>query len=191
MHTTLGRASSLLRRTSSTTQNLELDSTLQSSAASANPFLKVNPTRQRLSTASLHSRDLLRQLSKERLIVRCSPVSARKSFQRRSLLRLTLPSAPSTTLRRALRLLHLVRRIPSLRIPSQESSHFGRVESRDCRRWCSALCGCSSIAGVAALGGALCPEIAWLLGWLGLRLVCLRLLGGRGRGGVGAVLGCS
>jgi hypothetical protein len=193
MYTTLGQDLSLLRRLfSSTSRNLERDITFPSSAARANPFLKVNTFRHGLSTASLHSRDLLRKLSKERLIVRCSPTSALEPSKKRTPLRLTLASAPSTTLRSTLCLLHLVRRVPSMRIPSQESSHFGRIESRSCRRWrSSAFCGCSSIAGIAALGGALRPEVAWLLGWLGLRLVCLRLLGGRGRGGGGAVLGCS
>ena len=63
----------------STSRSLEPDITLPSSAARANPFLKVNTFRHGLSTASLHSRDLLRQLSKERLVVRCSPTSARQS----------------------------------------------------------------------------------------------------------------
>lgn len=65
----------------STSHSLELASTLQLSAASDNPSFKVNPIRHRLSTTPLHSRDLLRQLSKERLVVRCSPISARQSFK--------------------------------------------------------------------------------------------------------------
>ena len=175
----------------STSCSLELDFFLQSSAACANPSFQVNTDRHRLSAASLHSRDLLRQLSKERLIVRCIPTSARQSFRRRTLLRLTLARAPSATLRSTLRLLHLVRRVSSVRIPSQEGSHFGGIEGWDCRRWRSAFYGRSSMARFAALGGALRPEVAWLLSWFGLRLVCVRLLGGRGRGGVGAVLGSS
>ena len=130
----------------STSRSLEPDITLQSSISSANPFLKLNTIRHDLSATSLHSRDLLRQLSKERLIVRCSPISARQSLKRRKQLRLTLSSAPSTTLRRALRLLHLIGRVSSVRIPSQESSHFGGIESRDCGRWRSAVCCCSAIA---------------------------------------------
>ena len=97
---------------------LELYRTLQSSAVSLNPFFKVNTARHELSAASFHSRDLLRQLSKERLVVRCVPISARQSLRRRTPLRLTLARTPSATLRSALRLLHLVRRISSVRIPS-------------------------------------------------------------------------
>lgn len=170
---------------------LELYSTLQSSAACLNPFFKVNTTRHELSAASFHSRNLLRQLSKKRLVVRCIPISARQSFRRRTPLRLTLARTPSATLCSALRLLHLVRRISSVRIPSQESPHFGRIEGRDSRLWRSALCVCSPIARLAALASALRPEVAWLLSWLSLGLVRLRLLGGRGRCGVGAVLWCS
>jgi len=80
---------------------------------------------------------------------------------RRTLLRLTLARTPSAALRSTLRLLHLVRRVSSVRIPSQERSHFGGIESWDCGRWrSSAFRGCSSIAGFAALGGALRPEVA-------------------------------
>lgn len=66
----------------STSRSLEPDITLQSSISSANPFLKLNTIRHDLSATSLHSRDLLRQLSKERLIVRCNPTSALPTLQK-------------------------------------------------------------------------------------------------------------
>lgn len=169
-------------RHQSAARSLELHGSIDVSAASVRPISKVIPTDQQPSAASLQSSDLLRQLCKDRLVVRCMPTSAPRSSQERKLLRLTLARAPSTTtLRRALRLLHFVRRVSSVRISREEGSHFGSIESWSRSRGRrSAFRRRSSIARLTALASALRPEVSWLLGWLMLRLVGLRLLDGRG-----------